>query len=65
LWYAALPRLAAWRAAIVQLIVPVLTALLAALLLGEIIQPRLIVATLLVAAGVLLTTGIARATPVE
>ena len=64
LWYTALPMLASWRAAIVQLVAPVLTALLAVLLLGEAVQPRLIVATLLVAAGLLLTSGLARE-PVE
>jgi drug/metabolite transporter (DMT)-like permease len=63
LWYTALPMLAAWRAAILQLIVPVLTALLAALLLDEAIQSRLIVATILVSAGVLLTSGIVRLKP--
>jgi drug/metabolite transporter (DMT)-like permease len=55
LWYTVLPALAAWRAAIVQLIVPVLTALLAAALLGEAITTRLVVATALIAVGVWLT----------
>ena len=55
LWYMALPSLAAWRAAVVQLIVPVLTALAAAALLGESITPRLLAATGLVAAGVWIT----------
>jgi drug/metabolite transporter (DMT)-like permease len=55
LWYAVLPHLAAWRAAVVQLVVPVLTALLAALLLGEALTMRLAVATALVATGVWLT----------
>ena len=55
LWYAALPALAAWRAAVVQLIVPVLTALLAALILGEALTSRLMLATTLVLLGVLLT----------
>lgn len=55
LWYAALPSLTAWRAAIVQLVVPPLTALAAWLLLGERITPQLVVATVLVAAGVWLT----------
>jgi drug/metabolite transporter (DMT)-like permease len=63
LWYTALPLLAAWRAAVVQLVVPVLTALLAALLLGEPIEARLVAATLLVAAGVLLTSGIVARRP--
>lgn len=55
LWYAALPALAAWRAAVVQLIVPVLTALSAALILGEALTSRLTLATTLVLLGVLLT----------
>jgi len=55
LWYAALPALAAWRAAILQLIVPVLTALCASVLLGESISRRLVIATVLVAGGVALT----------
>jgi drug/metabolite transporter (DMT)-like permease len=62
LWYAVLPALAAWRAAVVQLIVPVLTALLAAVLLGESITTRLFIATALIAGGVWLTTaGVSRA----
>lgn len=55
LWYQALPSLAAWRAATVQLAVPVLTALAAAALLGEALTLRLAIATALVAAGVGLT----------
>ncbi len=55
LWYAALPHLAAWRAGIVQLVVPVLTALAAAALLNEAITLRLVAATVLVGAGVWLT----------
>lgn len=55
LWYAALPSLAAWRAALVQTLTPVLTILLAAIFLGESITPRLLVATTFVAIGVLLT----------
>ncbi len=55
LWYAALPALAAWRAALLQLLVPVLTALLAAALLAEVITGRLVVAAMLVLAGVWLT----------
>ena len=54
-WYAALPALAAWRAAVVQLLVPVLTALSAALLLDESITSRLVLASTLVLLGVLLT----------
>lgn len=54
-WYAALPSLSAWRAGLVQLVVPVLTALAAAALLDESITSRLVVAAALVAAGVVLT----------
>lgn len=60
LWYMTLPRLAAWRAAVVQLIVPVLTALAAAVLLDEAITRRLLVATALVALGIWLTVWPAR-----
>jgi drug/metabolite transporter (DMT)-like permease len=55
LWYAALPSLPAWRAAVAQLAVPVLTALLAAWILGESIPFRLVGAASLVIAGVSLT----------
>ena len=56
-WYAALPALSAWRAAILQLIVPVLTAGGAWLLLGEPITPRLLTAGALVALGVWFTSS--------
>lgn len=59
-WYAALPALAAWRAAVVQLLVPVVTALAAIALLHEAPSARLAGATLLVAAGVGLTIWPAR-----
>ena len=55
LWYAALPSLPAWRAAIVQLTVPIATALAAALILAEPISTRLMFASALVVAGVSLT----------
>jgi len=55
MWYSVLPSLPAWRAAVVQLVVPVLTALSASALLGESLSSRLMIATALVAAGVLLT----------
>jgi drug/metabolite transporter (DMT)-like permease len=57
LWYAALPSLAPWRAAIVQLSVPVATALAAAVLLSEPISARLILAAAMVAGGVAITLG--------
>ena len=60
LWYAALPALAAWRAALLQLSVPIITALSATLLLGEAISPRLMVATVLVCGGVALSLPIGR-----
>ncbi len=55
LWYTVLPSLGAWRAALVQLPVPVLTGLGAALFLGESITSRLMVAGGLVGAGVWLS----------
>ncbi len=55
LWYAALPSLAAWRAAVVQTSVPVITALGAVAVLGESVTGRLLGATALVTTGVLLT----------
>lgn len=61
LWYAALPALAAWRAAIVQLLVPVVTAAAAVVLLGEPITSRLVVAMACVIGGVGLTVRPVRA----
>jgi drug/metabolite transporter (DMT)-like permease len=52
LWYLALPALTAWRAALIQLPVPILTALAAVALLGESLTARLLVATALVCGGV-------------
>jgi drug/metabolite transporter (DMT)-like permease len=54
LWYTALPSLSAWRAAVLQLSVPVLTAAGAVVLLDEAITPRLVLCGLLVLGGVLL-----------
>lgn len=54
LWYAALPHLAAMRAAIVQLLVPVIAALGSVALLGEQLTPRMAMAGLLLIGGVLL-----------
>lgn len=50
-WYAALPRLAAWRAALIQLAVPVVTAAAAVVWLGEVVTPRLLAALALVLGG--------------
>lgn len=44
LWYAALPRLSTWTAAIVQLCVPIVTAAAGALLLAEPLSTRLLIA---------------------
>lgn len=55
LWYSALPSLAAWRAGVVQLAVPVATALAAAVILGETIPARLVAATAIVISGIGLT----------
>jgi drug/metabolite transporter (DMT)-like permease len=54
LWYAALPRLAATRAAIIQLSVPVLAAAGAAALLGEPITSRLAGAAAAIVGGIAL-----------
>lgn len=54
LWYRALPQLGAPRAAVVQLLVPVLAAGLAVPLLAEVLRLRLIVAGGLVLSGVAL-----------
>jgi drug/metabolite transporter (DMT)-like permease len=63
LWYAALPSLAAWRAAVVQLLVPVVTAAAAVVLLGEAIALRLVIAMLCVLVGVGLTIRPVRQVP--
>jgi drug/metabolite transporter (DMT)-like permease len=52
LWYAALRRLTAVRAALVQLSVPPLAAGAGVLLLGESLSPRLLVAGTLVLGGI-------------
>ena len=52
LWYAALPALGATRAALVQLAVPVITALGAVLLLGEALTPRLVACGSVVLGGI-------------
>jgi drug/metabolite transporter (DMT)-like permease len=54
-WYSALPSLAAWRAAAVQLLVPVVTAIAAVVLLHEPVSSRLILAMTCVIVGVGLT----------
>jgi drug/metabolite transporter (DMT)-like permease len=54
LWYAALPHLSAMRAAIVQLLVPVLAALGSVVFLDESLTSRIVVAGCLLIGGVLL-----------
>ncbi|MET0592914.1 MAG: DMT family transporter, partial [Polyangiaceae bacterium] len=55
LWYLALPRLSATRAALVQLLVPILAALGAVAMLGESISTRLL------GGGSIVVTGVALA----
>ena len=56
IWYTVLPSLGAWRAALLQLTVPVITGLAAALILNEPLTTRLLVAAMLVGTGVYLST---------
>jgi drug/metabolite transporter (DMT)-like permease len=62
LWYVALPSLTAFRAALLQLMVPVLTALAAVPLLGEHISRRLVGASALVLGGIAIA-ALAKARP--
>ena len=55
LWYRALPHISMPTAAVAQLTVPVIAALGGALLLGEILTPRFLLATTAVLCGVGLT----------
>lgn len=57
LWYAAVPRLGATRAAAVQLSVPPLTAAAAVLLLGEPVTGRLVLSAVAILAGIALSFG--------
>jgi drug/metabolite transporter (DMT)-like permease len=54
IWYAALPHLKAIQAASVQLSVPIIAATLGALLLGETLGPRLLLASVAVLGGIAL-----------
>lgn len=60
IWYRALPRLSVTQAAVAQLSVPVLAGLGAALLLGERLSARLVLAGLLVLGGVALVLSARR-----
>ena len=55
-WYAVLPSLPSWRAATIQLAVPVLTAVAAPVILAEPVTARLTAAMLLVVTGIWCTT---------
>lgn len=61
IWYAVLPHLPAWRAALVQLAVPVLTAFAAGLILSEPVTLRLLTALALVVGGIGVATQTGRA----
>lgn len=56
IWYSVLPHLASWRAALLQLAVPVLTAIAAVFVLSEPLTSRVIVAVVLVISGIGVTT---------
>jgi drug/metabolite transporter (DMT)-like permease len=60
IWYTALPALGAWRAALVQLTVPIITGLGAAIFLNESITTRLLIAAALVTGGVWLSLQTSR-----
>lgn len=57
IWYAALPRLTAARAALVQLAVPLIAALAGIALLGESLTPRLLWAGVLILGGIALAVA--------
>jgi len=56
LWYSALPSLSAFRAATVQLAVPVVAALGGIVFLGEVLTPRLALAGSAILGGIILAT---------
>jgi len=56
-WYAVLPHIAAWRAALLQLTVPVITALAAVVVLSEPMTSRLLLALALVIGGIAITSA--------
>lgn len=59
IWYTVLPSLTAWRAALVQLLTPVLTTVAAVVILGESMSMRLLIAGGLIVSGVLVSVGAA------
>ncbi len=56
IWYAALPRLSRPIAGVCQLLVPPLAAFMGWAVLGEVLTPRLLVATLIILGGLMITT---------
>jgi drug/metabolite transporter (DMT)-like permease len=60
MWYAALPSLTAWKAAVVQLSVPVVTAAGAVALLGETVTLRLWIAGAAILGGVIVSISTPR-----
>jgi drug/metabolite transporter (DMT)-like permease len=65
LWYLALPRHTATRAALVQLTVPIIAALGAVALLGEVLTERLVIGGAVVVAGVALAIAAKALRPVK
>jgi drug/metabolite transporter (DMT)-like permease len=65
LWYAVLPQLTAWRAAVIQLLTPVLTVAAAIVMLGESMTSRIALAGALIISGVLLSLTAPKAAPVK
>jgi drug/metabolite transporter (DMT)-like permease len=61
LWYAVLPHLTAWRAAVIQLLTPVLTVAAAIVMLGESMTLRIAISGALIISGVLLSLTAPRA----
>lgn len=57
IWYAALARIRRTTAAVAQLFVPIITAVLAVVLLGEALSGRLLLAGLIVLVGILLVVS--------
>ncbi len=60
IWYSVLPALTAWRAALVQLLTPVLTAVAAVVILGESMSWRLLISGGLIVGGVVVSIGAKR-----
>jgi len=60
IWYSVLPALTAWRAALVQLLTPVLTAVAAVVILGESMSWRLLISGGLIVGGVVVSIGARR-----